>query len=158
MQLPPDLADAISVEAQQASDERLRLLYVAYTRAMDLLVLPELSWSGQQSWARAVDFKLDQLPELNIAHLPKKKYEKPADASNTQSLEQFRNEQIEVERAFARLRWINPNDGDPDIVAFEAPPAATWELTCGYGSCARCKQSSAASSCTKSWKSLSLGS
>jgi CRISPR-associated exonuclease Cas4 len=126
--VPPDLGDAISVEAQQASDERLRLLYVACTRAMDLLVLPEFSWSGQQSWARAVDFKVDQLPELNIAHLSKKTYEKPADASNTQSLEQFKNEQIEVERAFARLRWINPSDGDPDIVAFEVPTTATWEL------------------------------
>jgi CRISPR-associated exonuclease Cas4 len=125
--VPPELADAINAEAQQASEERLRLLYVASTRAMDLLVLPELSWSSQQSWARAVDFKLDQLPELNIAHLAKEKYEKPAYVLNTQSQAQFESEQAQVERASMRLRWIRPSDGDPDIVSFEAPQVSAWE-------------------------------
>jgi CRISPR-associated exonuclease Cas4 len=125
--VPADLADAISTETQQASEERLRLLYVACTRAMDLLVLPEFSWSGQQSWARAVDFKLNQLPELNIAHLAKTKYQKPPDAANTQSRAQFANEQTEVERSFAPIRWIRPSDGDPDVVSFEASSVAAWE-------------------------------
>ena len=125
--VPPDLADAISTETQLASEERLRLLYVACTRAMDLLVLPEFSWSGQQSWSRALDFKLDQLPELNIAHFAKTKYQKPPDAANLQSRAQFASEQAEVERAFAPLRWIRPSDGDPDVVSFEASSVAAWE-------------------------------
>jgi CRISPR-associated exonuclease Cas4 len=125
--VPPDLADAISTETQQASEERLRLLYVACTRAMDLLLLPEFSWSGRQSWARAVDFKLNQLPELNIAHFATTKYQKPPDAANTQTRAQFVSEQAEVERAFAPLRWIRPSDGDPDVVSFEASSVAAWE-------------------------------
>jgi CRISPR-associated exonuclease Cas4 len=125
--VPPDLADAVNTETQQASEERLRLLYVACTRAMDLLVLPDFSWSGQQSWARALDFKLPQLPELNITHFAKKEFQKPAEAPNTQNRAQFEAEQIEVERAFARLRWIRPSDGDPDVVSLQAASVAAWE-------------------------------
>jgi CRISPR-associated exonuclease Cas4 len=124
--VPPDLADAISAETQQAAEERLRLLYVACSRAMDLLVLPEFSWSNQQSWARALDFKLDQLPELNIAHFTKKEFQKPTEAPNTQCRTQFEGEQAEIERA-GRIRWIRPSDGDPDVVSFEAPSVAAWE-------------------------------
>jgi CRISPR-associated exonuclease Cas4 len=119
---PPELANAVIAEAQQESDERLRLLYVACTRAMDLLVLPELSWSREQTWARAIDFKLNQLPELDIEHFAKKRYQKPADTPNTQSRAQFQTEQIEVVRAFARMHWIRPSDGDPDVVSFDTLP------------------------------------
>jgi CRISPR-associated exonuclease Cas4 len=129
--VPPDLANAISTETEQQSEERLRLLYVACTRAMDLLVLPELSWCPEQSWARMVDFKLNGVSELNIAHFAKKEYQKPTDAANTQSRAQFEIEQTEVERALARLRWIRPSDGDPDIVSFEAPAVAAWEQPVG---------------------------
>ena len=45
--VPPALADAMSSQAQEEAEERLRLLYVACTRAMDLLVLPALSWSAK---------------------------------------------------------------------------------------------------------------
>ena len=60
--VPPNLAEAMSTEMQLGSEERLRLLYVACTRAMDLLVLPEFSWCNDRSWARNLDFRLNQLP------------------------------------------------------------------------------------------------
>jgi CRISPR-associated exonuclease Cas4 len=129
--VPPDLANAISAETEQQSEERLRLLYVACTRAMDLLVLPELSWCREQSWARMVDFKLKGVSELDVAHFTKKDYQKPTDVANTQSHAQFETEQTEVERASAPLRWIRPSDGDPDIVSFEAPAVAAWEQSAG---------------------------
>ena len=125
--VPPELAEAIGAESQQASEERLRLLYVACTRAMDLLILPEFSSIGAASWARTVDLKLNQLPELNITHFTKKRFQKPADAPNTQDLAQFAAEQSEVERACAPVRWIRPSDGDPDVISFEAPSVAAWE-------------------------------
>ena len=117
--VPPDLADAINADVQQASEERLRLLYVACTRAMDLLVLPEFSWSGEASWARAVDFKMDQLPELNLTHFEKKKVQKPTDAPNGQNRVQFDAQQSDVECSFGHIKWIRPSDGDPDLVSFE---------------------------------------
>ena len=135
--MPPDLADAINTETQLASEERLRLLYVACTRAMDLLVLPDFSWSGQQSWARAVDFKLDQLPDLNITHFAKKEYQKPAEAPNTQSRAKFAGEQTEVERAFARLRWNSPERRRPRRGVFGSGVRRGMGANCRTRSCAR---------------------
>jgi CRISPR-associated exonuclease Cas4 len=125
--VPPDLAVAMNSEAQEAAEERLRLLYVACTRAMDLLVLPALSWSNSGSWARLVDFQLDELPELNITHLAKSAVERPTEASNTQDLAQFEAERSEVERSFVRIRWVRPSDGDPDALSFDSPAASAWE-------------------------------
>jgi CRISPR-associated exonuclease Cas4 len=94
---------------------------------MDLLVLPALSWSASASWARTVDLQLDQVPELNLSTLPKKSFARPVEAPNTQTLAQFEAEQLHVERAFARLRWIRPSDADADLVTFERPVAMAWE-------------------------------
>ena len=74
--IPPTLAGALQSEGQEEAQQRLRLLYVACTRAMDLLVLPELSWSDAAAWARTVDFRLSVVPELNIAAFRKKPFVK----------------------------------------------------------------------------------
>jgi hypothetical protein len=33
--------------------------------------VPDFTWSNDASWARLLDFKLDEVPELNIARLPR---------------------------------------------------------------------------------------
>jgi CRISPR-associated exonuclease Cas4 len=125
--VPPALADAMSSQAQEEAEERLRLLYVACTRAMDLLVLPALSWSASASWARTVDLRLDRVSELNITNLAKKPFARPAEATNMQTLAQFEAEQSDVERAFARIHWIRPSDADPDLITFDMPAAVAWD-------------------------------
>jgi CRISPR-associated exonuclease Cas4 len=94
---------------------------------MDLLVLPALSWSASASWARTVDLRLDQVSELNISNLGNKRFAKPAEAANTQTLVRFEAEQSDLERAFARVRWIRPSDADPDLVTFERPAVTAWD-------------------------------
>jgi CRISPR-associated exonuclease Cas4 len=123
----PALADAMSSQAQEEAEERLRLLYVACTRAMDLLVVPALSWSADASWARTVDLQLSKVSELNISNLAKKPFVRPAEAANTQTLADFEAEQSDVKSAFARVRWIRPSDADPDLVTFERPAAMAWD-------------------------------
>ncbi|WP_316192526.1 MULTISPECIES: UvrD-helicase domain-containing protein [unclassified Bradyrhizobium] len=125
--VPPALADAMTSQAQEEAEERLRLLYVACTRAMDLLVLPALSWSANASWARTVDLQLDQVADLNIANLARKSFARPVETANTQTRPQFETEQADVERAFARIRWIRPSDADPDLVTFDRPAATAWD-------------------------------
>jgi ATP-dependent exoDNAse (exonuclease V) beta subunit len=70
-----DVEPAGYAALKQASDaenvrERVRLWYVATTRARDLLILPrhtaELS---EKSWAKIVDLQLDKLPRLDQAEL-----------------------------------------------------------------------------------------
>lgn len=125
--VPPALADAMSSQAQEEAEERLRLLYVACTRAMDLLVLPALSWSASASWARTVDLQLDQVSELNVSNFAKKPFARAAEAANTQTPASFAAEQSDIERAFARVHWIRPSDADPDVVSFERPAAVAWD-------------------------------
>jgi CRISPR-associated exonuclease Cas4 len=125
--VPPSLAEAMASEAAEASQERLRLLYVACTRAMDLLVLPELAWADDATWARAIDFRLREIPELDISRFAKQAVERVSEAPNGQTLAVFAAEQADVEHAFRRLQWIRPSDGDPDIVPVDVPAAVAWE-------------------------------
>jgi CRISPR-associated exonuclease Cas4 len=68
---PPSLEDALQGENSEKRNENLRLLYVACTRAMELLVLPDFTWSNDISWAKQLDFRLGEVPELNVMHLPR---------------------------------------------------------------------------------------
>ena len=70
--IPPSLGDALQAEEIEKRNENLRLLYVACTRAMELLIVPDFSWSNDASWAKLLDFQLGEVPELNIARLPRK--------------------------------------------------------------------------------------
>jgi CRISPR-associated exonuclease Cas4 len=125
--VPPSLAEAMRAEGQEASHERLRLLYVACTRAMELLVLPELSWTDDAAWMRALDFKLEEVPELDVSQFVKKPFKRTVDRPNEQTADVFAAERMTIDEAFPRIRWIRPSDGDPDLVQFQATPATAWE-------------------------------
>ena len=51
------------------------------TRAMDLLVLPEFSWTDDAAWARAVDFKLSGLVALDVDNFVKQPFARAAEPS-----------------------------------------------------------------------------
>jgi CRISPR-associated exonuclease Cas4 len=113
---PPSLSGAMHAEGQEAAQERLRLLYVACTRAMDMLVLPHLTWKGDRSWASQLDFKLDEVPELSVGHLKPKPFVAAPAIPNGQSAQIFAEEQLKLEKALQRIRWIRPSDGDADVM------------------------------------------
>jgi CRISPR-associated exonuclease Cas4 len=125
--VPPSLAEAMNTESEQESQQRLRLLYVACTRAMELLVLPDLSWTDDAAWMRAIDFKLQDVPELDISKFIKKPYARPAEKPNMQTPEVFESERSRIDNAFPAIRWIRPSDGDRDLVQFQTAPAVAWE-------------------------------
>lgn len=124
--VPPSLASALQSEAHEEAQQRLRLLYVACTRAMDMLVLPELSWSDTAAWARTVDLKLKEVPELNIAHFGKKPVLRVQATQNRQSRDVFDAEQSKLLAVFAPLTWIRPSEGDQDIVQVETSSVVAW--------------------------------
>ena len=47
---PPTLESALQGEKEEKRNENLRLLYVACTRAMELLIIPDFTWSNEASW------------------------------------------------------------------------------------------------------------
>jgi CRISPR-associated exonuclease Cas4 len=119
--IPPSLGDALQADEVEKRNENLRLLYVACTRAMELLIVPDFSWSNDASWAKLLDFQLGEVPELNIARLPRKRAAAADTVENQQSEEIFAAEQSRLIEASPSIQWIRPSDGDPDIVTIQAP-------------------------------------
>lgn len=118
---PPFLEDALQSENAEKRNENLRLLYVACTRSMELLVIPDFTWCNDASWAKQLDFKLGKVPELNVTHLPRSTLAISPGIENGQTAEVFAHEQLRVETAAQRIRWIRPSDGDPDVVPIQLP-------------------------------------
>jgi CRISPR-associated exonuclease Cas4 len=118
--IPPSLGDALQAEEVEKRNENLRLLYVACTRAMELLIVPDFSWSNDASWAKLLDFQLGEVPELDIARLPRKPAAAADTVENRQSEEVFAAEQSRLIEASPSIRWIRPSDGDPDLVITQA--------------------------------------
>jgi CRISPR-associated exonuclease Cas4 len=118
--VPPSLGDALLAEETEKRNENLRLLYVACTRAMELLILPDFTWSNDASWAKLLDFKLNTVPELDISRLPRASIILPTATKNLQNAEIFVEEQSRLE-ASPRIRWITPSDGDLDVITGMIP-------------------------------------
>ena len=70
--VPPEGYEAArDAEKDELDRERIRLWYVAATRARELLVLPRLDTTPSKSaWIGLVDLSLAELPGLDVSHLP----------------------------------------------------------------------------------------
>jgi ATP-dependent exoDNAse (exonuclease V) beta subunit len=101
--------------------ERVRLWYVATTRARDFLILPRHSAElSDTCWANIVDLQLDELPRLDLAKLGDEKISEPDGAQNAQTPEIFAAEAARITRAMHKLDWTRPSrmelgEGPPSI-------------------------------------------
>src|SRR3546814_4509354 len=67
---PAGYDEARDAEKAELDRERVRLWYVAATRARELLVLPRLDAAPSKSaWISLLDLSLADLPALDVAHL-----------------------------------------------------------------------------------------
>lgn len=121
---PPTLQGAMQGENGEKRDENLRLLYVACTRAMELLVIPDFSWCDETSWAKQLDFKLDAIPKLDVSKLGRAAVTPPKASTNLQSAEIFAEEQSRIERDFPPIVWTKPSESDPDLLPAPSPQSA----------------------------------
>src|SRR6266481_46297 len=83
-------------------------LSVACTRAMELLVIPDFSWCDEKSWAKQLDFRLDDIPELDVTKLGRPVVAPPKSSENRQSAEVFAEEQSRIVRNFPPIEWTKP--------------------------------------------------
>ncbi|HUS96192.1 MAG TPA: 3'-5' exonuclease, partial [Hyphomicrobiaceae bacterium] len=99
--------------------ERIRLWYVAATRARDLLVLPRHASSlSEKSWARIVDLEIADLPGINPADLGAEISPPPAAGENTQTRALFADEAKSISDAAIKIHWHRPSLHETD-----APPS-----------------------------------
>ena len=118
---PTGYADLRSSSDQELARERVRLWYVATTRARDLLVLPRHSAElPENSWARIIDFGSASLPEIQSEIGPGRRTVAPVQ-DNPQTPQIFTAEAARVAELKRNLFWQRPSRDEDDGAS--TPPA-----------------------------------
>ncbi|WP_340116157.1 UvrD-helicase domain-containing protein [Pelagibius sp. 7325] len=139
---PTGYEDVRDAEKAELDRERVRLWYVAATRAREMLVLPRLDVKPASSaWISLADLQLGELPALDLSHLPPEVALGAAGEENGQTREVFAAEAAEITSKQRQLTWAAPSRGesavgpvlrsevpeilmtDPDGATIEAPLA-----------------------------------
>ncbi len=119
---PPEYNLLKEVENRELSEERIRLLYVACTRARDLLVFPHYLGKLGHCWHTQVDLQLQHLPQFPIldqegAHRP------TTPLLNVQTPEVFAEEASRLVARTRNIQWIQPSRIETEEVPAAFPPA-----------------------------------
>jgi ATP-dependent exoDNAse (exonuclease V) beta subunit len=137
---PPHLEFAMQADDASLRREQERLLYVACTRARDLLVLTELPGAPMNSWARIVDLEQHKLPRFDTAKPLAATSPVPcAEIPNLQTREVFDSESAAIAARATRLTWVRPSDHDADrmpvgeLVAVKPGDPPETDLPVGAG-------------------------
>jgi len=99
-----------TAERDQLRRERVRLWYVAVTRACDLLLLPRHSQRKANDWMSIVDLKLDDLPTFDhrgIVYAPD--IPEREETRNVQDEATWRNEANAIASARRSIEWRSPS-------------------------------------------------
>jgi ATP-dependent exoDNAse (exonuclease V) beta subunit len=107
-------------EKAQSDRENIRLLYVACTRAEQLLILPRLS-NGKSAWLEMAELLLDELPRLDLDRLDENVPARVLDQTNEQDQERFAAEAHRIVASTSTISWRQPSRHErPDeVVAAE---------------------------------------
>jgi exodeoxyribonuclease-5 len=101
---------AREAEKAELQRERVRLWYVAATRARQLLALPRSDVAAAKSaWSALIDLDIAALPPLDLAHLPLEFGLADDEAPNAQTCESFAREAEIIVEATPRLRRLAPS-------------------------------------------------
>jgi exodeoxyribonuclease-5 len=118
---------ARQAERAELDRERIRLWYVAGTRARELLVLPRLDTTSRSAWIDLVDLSLAELPSLDVSHLPADIRAADARSRNIQTREIFAAEADAIAARQTRLTWLAPSrDESAAGAALQEEKADIW--------------------------------
>lgn len=104
---------AVAADRAEAADERERLLYVACTRALDLLVLPAPSWAPEGGWAKFLDLGQAALDEIKYP-TSQPPAAAPEPIANRQTAMAFAEERARIIQLNPRIEWRRPSLADID--------------------------------------------
>jgi exodeoxyribonuclease-5 len=119
---PPEYELLKEVENRELGEERIRLLYVACTRARDLLVFPHYLGKLGPGWHKQVDLSLHDLPKYPNLDLTEGERKPTAPPLNEQTPEVFRQEALRLVEQTRNIRWIQPSAIEIEEIALPAPP------------------------------------
>lgn len=122
---PAGYDDARDTEKAELDRERIRLWYVAATRARELLVIPRLDVDPAGSaWLALLDLSLAGLPAIDLSHLPVEPGAAEASHVNPQTREIFQDEAAAIAERQRHLVWLVPSrdeDAASPVVRTEEP-------------------------------------
>ena len=133
---PPEYDLVKEVEERELGEERIRLLYVACTRARDLLVFPHYLGKLKRCWHNHVDLLLQDLPELPTLDLAEGKRKPTGAPLNDQTPEVFRQEALRLVERTRNIQWIQPSQAEIEEVPVQVPPDEELGGTYARGSVA----------------------
>ncbi len=125
---PLPTIDAANVaEAADLMNERVRLWYVACTRARDLLVIPSYARfpkkGGENVWAKIVELGLADIPELDVSSFTAVAAAAPAAAQNMQTARIFQTEADKIAGETPKFNWIQPSREEKEGETVKLPAA-----------------------------------
>jgi ATP-dependent exoDNAse (exonuclease V) beta subunit len=109
-QVPPDYDAIKAAERDQLRRERVRLWYVAVTRACDLLLLPRQNERKANDWMSIVDLRLNELPTFDhraIQYAPN--IPELDDPQNPQDETTWRSEAAVIAATRRSIVWRSPS-------------------------------------------------
>jgi exodeoxyribonuclease-5 len=105
---------ALEAEKAELERERVRLWYVAATRARELMVIPRLDVQVKNSWSSLVDLGVAQLAEFPVPQDIPAVIAAAPEATNVQTREVFEEEAARIAAASHTIVWSIPSrDEDP---------------------------------------------
>jgi ATP-dependent exoDNAse (exonuclease V) beta subunit len=142
---PAEHADIEARADEEQRRERVRLWYVAATRARDLLILPRHSADlSDKCWAKLVDLGVARLPAINPKDVGTAKKRNVTHRENGQTRETFAAEATAIFDARKTVVWRRPSRSELDqseaeakIESEAAPEAAALEPAAVLGSSTR---------------------
>ncbi|TCU63740.1 ATP-dependent exoDNAse (exonuclease V) beta subunit [Bradyrhizobium sp. R2.2-H] len=143
---PADHGDLEARADEEQRRERVRLWYVAATRARDLLVLPRHSAGlSDKCWAKLVDLDVASLPAIKPEDVGAVKERNIAHRENGQTREAFAAEATAIFDARRTVVWHRPSrsevgeagEGDVKIQSGDLPESAILEPAAVLGSSTR---------------------
>jgi exodeoxyribonuclease-5 len=119
---PPAYGALKALNEQEQARERVRLWYVAATRARDLLVLPRHAADlREKAWARTVDLDLPSLPALDLDRLGDAKPRMLDATENSQTRAIFGAEAERIAKAERKITWHRPSRSEAEKAEASLP-------------------------------------
>jgi ATP-dependent exoDNAse (exonuclease V) beta subunit len=119
---PPEYDLLKEVENRELGEERIRLLYVACTRARDLLVFPHYLGKLGNGWHKQMDLSLHDLPTYPNLGLTEGEHKPILPLLNEQTAEVFRQEASKLVEQTRNMRWIQPSAVEIEEIPLPVPP------------------------------------
>lgn len=118
-----EYAETMLEEVKELNLERVRLWYVALTRARDLLLLPRQSERVEGDWMSLIDVDVDSLPALDAERLERAHAVQDDAGTNRQDRETWLEEASAIADNRRTITWHRPSRHvDAEQTEAEVPP------------------------------------